>query len=72
MCELGAVNTEMTNMKEGFSMMYRVTFKGFDCNEEYVECEWTFATRGEADRKYTEVAEFAEFGDRVGFEEIRN
>jgi len=52
-------------------MRYRVTFKGWDCEENYVEISWEFSTRGEADVKYTEMCEFAEWGDRVLFEEIR-
>lgn len=53
-------------------MMYRVTFKGFDDEQNYVEHEWTFTTRGEADTQYCNLYEYAEFGDKVGFEEIRS
>lgn len=52
-------------------MMYRVTFKGHDDEGKYVECEWTFPTRWEADRKYCILSDSADWDDKVTFEEIR-
>lgn len=51
-------------------MMYRVTFKGHDDEGNYIEGEWTFLTRGEADKKYCALAECSEWGDKLRFEEI--
>jgi hypothetical protein len=51
-------------------MMYRVTFKGHDDEGNYIEDEWTFPTRGEADQKYCALAECSEWGDKLRFEEI--
>ena len=73
-CELGScVYARKDELhKEVCIMKYRVTFKGWDCEENYVEVSWEYTSRSEAAKKHAELCDFAEWGDKVYFEEIRD